>query len=157
MAKKVRRQSYFEEQVMRAHDPMFFKAMLDEDIRRQVPRIVRDIRNCNIPDQYLNYLTQDRIISACIYVAQGQYNNALITVKALQFYIEKELTPQKIYANVDLNVERQRASNLLSIATNKMLVWDACCRMFDGIQRGYDIKYMLGFILVLDQNMFKNI
>lgn len=155
MAKK--RQSYFEEQVMRAHDPMFFKAMLDEDIRRQVPRIVRDIRNCNIPEQYLSYFQQDRILSACLWVSQNQYNDAFIMVKALQHYIEKELTAQKIYANINLNVERQRASNLLSIATNKMLVWDQCCKMFDGIQRGYDIKYMLGYLLMLDNSMFRNI
>ena len=64
--------SYFAEEARRNNNPNFFVNMRDEDLRRQVKRIVRDMRNSNIEEQDFVYFKNDKIICVNRYKFDGQ-------------------------------------------------------------------------------------
>ena len=68
--------SYFAEEARRNNNPNFFVNMRDEDLRRQVKRIVRDMRNSNIEEQDFVYFKNDKIISACLTESYDQWKSA---------------------------------------------------------------------------------
>ena len=58
--------SYFADERGRNNNPNFFINMKDEDLRRQVKRIIRDIKNMTIEEQDLNYFKADNFV--CMFI-----------------------------------------------------------------------------------------
>ena len=64
--------SYFTEERLRNNNPNFFVNMRDEDLRRQVKRIIKDMRSNTIEEQDYIYFRNDKIISACLTESYSQ-------------------------------------------------------------------------------------
>lgn len=148
--------SYFSEERGRNNNPNFFVNMRDEDIRRQVKRIVRDIKNGIIEEQDLVYFTQDKIISACITESWQQWRSSETIKNALMYYVNVPLAQNSGMVNPNINIwdERVNASNELGKLTNKSNLWKICYQTFIDISNGANIEMALSNIYKLDRSLF---
>ena len=78
--------SYFTEERLRNNNPNFFVNMRDEDLRRQVKRIIKDMRSNTIEEQDYIYFRNDKIISACLTESYSQWKSAETIKNALAYY-----------------------------------------------------------------------
>ena len=143
--------SYFAEN---RNDPNFYVRMRDEDLRRQVKRIVKDMRNALIDEQDYTYFTSDKIISACITESYKQWKTAEATRKALTHYFNVVLAQQGMvqYPNVNIYEERNIVGNELAKVTNRAALWQTAYHIFNDItnctttaQIGAAISNLYGF------------
>lgn len=157
MAKK--NNSYFTEERMRNNNPNFYVNMREQDLRRQVKRIIKDIKFGNITEPDLLYFTQDNIISACI---NECYENVSInnTMRnALIYYYNNSLGMNSGMDNETLYNERVNVSNILTAINNKCNVWSMAFYTFNdiSINKLTDpelIKAALSNIARLDKSLF---
>ena len=99
-----RQRSYFEQQRTQANDPNFYRSMTDEDLRRQVRRIVKDIRNCAITQQDMIYFLNDRIRSACVTTSYNEWRKAQAIADGMKYYIDNELSKYKFSPENNNNI-----------------------------------------------------
>lgn len=150
-----RNNSYFAEERGRNNNPNFYINMKDEDLRRQVKRIIKDIQRANIDDQDLIYFKADKIISACITESWSQWKSAETNKNALMYYINVPLASGLApYPNVNLYEERVNASNELGKLTNKSNLWRIAYQVFTDIANGADVSLSLSNIYKLDKSLF---
>ena len=147
--------SYFAEERGRNNNPNFFVNMRDEDLRRQVKRIVRDMRNSNIEEQDYVYFKNDRIISACITESYDKWKSAETIKNALAYYFNVPLANGVLpFPNVNLWEERTIVSNELGKVTNKATLWSIAYRTFLDISNGADIGTAISNLYKIDSRIF---
>ena len=147
--------SYFAEQRGRNNNPNFYVSMRDEDLRRQVKRIVRDMRNSNIEEQDYVYFKNDKIISACITESYEQWKSAETIRNALTYYFNVPLSNGTLlYPNINLWEERSIVSNELGKVTNKATLWNIAYRIFIDISNGADIGASISNLYKIDSRIF---
>ena len=147
--------SYFAEETGRNNNPNFYVNMRDEDLRRQVKRIVRDMRNSNIEEQDYIYFKNDRIISACITESYEQWKSAETVRNALAYYFNVPLSNGMLpYPNINLWEERTTVSNELGKVTNKATLWSIAYRIFFDISNGADIGASISNLYKIDSRIF---
>lgn len=150
-----RNMSYFAEERGRNNNPNFFVNMRDEDLRRQVKRIIRDMRNCNIEEQDYVYFKNDKIISACLTESYAQWKSAETIKNALSYYFCVPLANGVLpYPTNNLWEERTNASNELGKFTNKANLWSIAYRVFLEISNGADIAMAMSNLYKIDQRLF---
>ena len=152
------RQSYFAEKRGQNNDPNFFNRIPLDEIRKNVKRIIRDIRYDMIQDQDYNYFHSQQILQACIVEAQENYTSSVVKCNALNFYINeclnKGIKPfpsnnvieERMYASKEQIVENARAKN-----------WYNILQMFIAISYGADIITTLMPIKMLDSRDISNL
>ena len=147
--------SYFAEERSRNNNPNFFKNMSSSDLRRQVKRIIKDIRNGSIELQDLVYFTQDNIISACITESYDQWKSAETIKNALAYYFNVPLANGVLpFPTVNLWEERTIVSNELGKVTNKATLWSIAYRTFLDISNGADIGSAISNLYKIDSRIF---
>lgn len=147
--------SYFAEKRGRENNPNFFVNMRDEELRRDVKRIVRDMRNSNIEEQDYVYFKNDKIISACITESYDQWKSAETIKNALSYYFNVPLTNGALpYPNVNLWEERTIVSNELGRMTNKAALWNIAYKIFIDISNGADIGAAISNLYKIDSRLF---
>lgn len=150
--------SYFAEERSRNNNPNFFVNMRDEDLRRQVKRIIKDMRNANIDEQDFIYFTNDKIISACITESFSQWRSAETLKNALTYYFNVPLANGVVpYPNINLWEERTNVSNELGKLTNKANLWGIAYRVFMDISSGVDIGLAISNLYRIDSRLFYNL
>ena len=146
--------SYFADERGRNNNPNFFINMKDEDLRRQVKRIIRDIKNMTIEEQDLNYFKADKILSACLSESYIQFKEAETLLNALTSYINGPLAFGPLDPRINIWEERNNASNIISKVSNRLIVWRTAYYIFTEIQQGAEIHLTLSNILALDKKLF---
>ena len=146
--------SYFADERGRNNNPNFFINMKDEDLRRQVKRIIRDIKNMTIEEQDLNYFKADKILSACLSESYIQFKEAETLLNALTSYINGPLAFGPLDPRINIWEERNNASNIISKVSNRLIVWRTAYYIFTEIQQGAEIHLALSNILALDKKLF---
>ena len=122
--------SYFADERGRNNNPNFFINMKDEDLRRQVKRIIRDIKNMTIEEQDLNYFKADKILSACLSESYIQFKEAETLLNALTSYINGPLAFGPLDPRINIWEERNNASNIISKVSNRLIVWRTAYYIF---------------------------
>ena len=155
-----RQRSYFEQQSTQANDPNFYRSMTDEDLRRQVRRIVKDIRNCTITQQDMIYFLNDRIRSACVTTSYNEWRKAQAIADGMKYYIDNELSKYKFSPENNNNIiERNNfCVNALTEHTTRSYIWYCCWIMFSNITRcttTEEVQAELNKILGLNIDSFK--
>lgn len=151
MAKNI---SYFAEERLRNNNPNFFMQRREDELRKQVKRIIRDIKNNTIEQQDLNYFKNDRIISACIEESYKNFIESFTMINALTHYINTVLTTNIPTLGLNVPQERVNASNLITAYNNKLIVYRIAYYAFLDIGRGGDIMMALSNIVQLDKKLF---
>lgn len=146
--------SYFADERGRNNNPNFFINMKDEDLRRQVKRIIRDIKNMTIEEQDLNYFKADKILSACLSESYIQFKEAETLLNALTSYVNGPLAFGPLDPRINIWEERNNASNIISKVSNRLIVWRTAYYIFTEIQQGAEIHLALSNILALDKKLF---
>lgn len=150
------RLSYFAEKRGQNNDPNFFNRIPLDEIRRNVKRIIRDIKMDNIQDQDYNYFYNSQVIQACIAEADENCMRATIIANSLNFYINESLNKGiKLFPSTDINIERFAASNEHTIQNSRSKNWFTIKQIFIGIANGCygnDIRTALLPISMLDKN-----
>lgn len=150
------RLSYFAEKRGQNNDPNFFNRIPLDEIRRNVKRIIRDIKMDNIQDQDYNYFYNTQVIQACIAEAEDNCMRATILANSLNFYINEALNKGfKTFPSIDINIERFMASNEHTVQNARSKNWYTIKQIFVGIANGYygnDIKKALYPISMIDRN-----
>ena len=147
--------SYFAEERGRNKNPNFYINARDEDLRRNVKRIIRDIKNNNIEEQDLVYFQNDKIISACITESFTQWRTAETIKNALMYYNNTFLITNNVpYPNCNIWEERIYTSNEMGKYANKANLWNIAYKTFVDISRGADIRLALYNICKIDAKMF---
>ena len=147
--------SYFAEERGRNNNPNFFIQKKDEELRKQVKRIIRDIKNDCIEDQDLTYFKNDRIISACLYESYRQWKESETLINSLMHYMNTVLSmnsPRNQFINVW--EERTNASNLIQSLNKKVVIWRVAYFVFSDISNNCDIRGSLINIVNLDKSLF---
>lgn len=150
--------SYFAEEKKRSNDPNFFRKVSDEDLRRQVKRIIKDIRFDKIEEQDYVYFSNEKILSACLYVTSTEYQTAAVIHESLQYYLNSVLG-----RNCDLSMQqsialkRQIAANQCNKMNTKHIIWRECYNVFYGMSVGGEIMVLADYIRKLDQSMFREL
>lgn len=154
-----KQKSYFEQQRISMNDPNFYKALTDQELRRQVKRIIRDIKNGSIAQQDMIYFKEPRIISACISVSYEESRKAGIITEALKYYNDTELSKYPLSPNNSYaNTKRKYCTDLYTEMCIKANVWNECWRMFDAISKEpnvNNIPYMLNYICNINSDWFR--
>ena len=147
--------SSFAEERSRNRNPNFYVNVRDEDLRRNVKRIIRDIKNNNIEDQDLVYFQNDRIISACITESTAQWRSAETIKNALMHYNNTVLIPNNLpYVSCQIWDERANVCNELGKYANKASLWGIACKVFMDIANGGNIRNNLYNICKVDAKVF---
>ncbi len=145
------RQSYFAEKRGQNNDPNFFNRIPIDEIRKNVKRIIRDIKNDMIQEQDWNYFHSSQILQACISEAQENYTSALVTCNSLNFYINEGLNKGiKPTPSCNLQVERMYASKEQIVQNQRAKNWYNILQMFIQISYGADIISTLMPMRMLD-------
>ena len=148
------RQSFFAEKRSQSNNPNFFNNMTIDDIRKNVKRIIRDIKYDNIVEQDYIYFTNERVLSACISESFAQYQSASVLVNALNYYVNDGLssgfTP---YRSTDIHEERARANTEQLIQNERCQIWLYLYQLFDAIRRGQEVMSTLKNIQVIKFNV----
>ena len=159
--------SYFAEERQRNNNPNFYVRMRDDELRRNVKRIIRDIRNGVIDPQDFIYFKNDKIISACITESYQQYRSAEIIMTSLMM---KFKSLNNIPTGIDViysdmlmcngtnasNIweERSVISNEMGRFSNKMTLWNTAYKVFMDISNGYDVQQCLYNLTLIDAKLF---
>ena len=147
--------SYFAEERNR-NNPNFFNNMKDEDLRKQVSRIIRDIKYGNLESTDFAYFQQQKIISACITESWSRWVRTETVRNALTYYLTVPLASGFVPYPETMNLadERINATNELGSYTNRANVWRICYQTFVDISRGADIPLALQNIIKFDKSLF---
>lgn len=133
------RQSYFAEKRARDNNPNFFDRVNLDEIRKNVKRIIKDIKFDMILEQDYNYFRHPQVLQACISESQKNYESCSVISNALSFYINeylrKGITP---YPSTDVNIERTRAANEQALQNIRANYWYNIWQMFISISYGAD-------------------
>ena len=147
--------SYFTEERLRNNNPNFFVNMRDEDLRRQVKRIIKDMRSNTIEEQDYIYFRNDKIISACLTESYSQWKSAETIKNALAYYFSVPLSNGTVlYPTINLWEDRTNASNELGKFTNKANLWNIAYRTFLDISNGADVGMAISNLYKIDQRLF---
>lgn len=142
--------SYFAEERTRNNNPRFYEKLEDRDLRRQVKRIAKDIKNGLIEEQDYIYFKNPKILSACISVAREEWLNATVTAEALSMYLNSPIYSSFSLYNYDINQKRISASNELNRLSVKANVWKLYLDVFITIeaQPDFNPKEIFQFICI---------
>lgn len=152
------RQSYFAEKRGQNNDPNFFNRIPLDEIRKNVKRIIRDIRYDLIQPQDYNYFYNQQVIQACISEAQSNYEASYIICNALNFYINECLNRNiKAYPSTNIITERVQASKQQIAENSRANNWYNILQMFIAISYGADIKSTLMPIQMIDSRDINNL
>ena len=152
------RQSYFAEKRGQNNDPNFFNRIPLDEIRKNVKRIIRDIRYDMIQDQDYNYFHSQQILQACIAEAQENYTSSVINCNALNFYINECLNKGiKPFPSSNVIEERMYASKEQIVQNARAKNWYNILQMFIAISYGADIITTLMPIKMLDGRDISNL
>lgn len=135
------KQSFFAEKRSSNNNPNFFNFMSIEEIRRNVKRIIKDIKFDNIQDNDYIYFNNPKVISACIQECKSQYESAKLIYDALNYYVSY------IYNQCPPSAEKNKilfdASNARGEYNNRYATWQFLFDLFKYIDYGYDPKETL--------------
>lgn len=152
------RQSYFAEKRGQNNDPMFFNRVPLEEIKKNVRRIIRDIKYDVIQPQDYNYFYSNQIIQACIAEAQENYASACVLCNALNFYINECLQKGiKPYPSVGITGELMSASAQQILQNSRARNWFNILQMFTAVYNGVDIQSALLPIKMIDGKEISNL
>lgn len=148
------RNSFFAEKRLGNNNPNFFNNMTVEEIRKNVKRIIRDIKYDNILEQDYIYFRNDKVISACLLESRYQFIRASVCANALGFYIndclQYGITP---YKTTNINVERLNAVNEQKIQNNKAFMWHEINAIFEVAAQPNSDLSILKNIATLNMNL----
>ena len=145
------KQSYFAEKRGQNNDPNFFNRIPLEDIRKNVKRIIKDIRFDNIQPQDYNYFCSSQIVQACIAEAQENYTSSSIICNSLNFYINECLNKGiKPFPSTMITEERMFASQQQIIQNARAKNWYNILQIFIALSYGADIMSTLMPIRMID-------
>lgn len=145
------RQSYFAEKREQNNDPNFFSRTPLDEIRRNVKRIVRDVKNGIIQPQDYTYFTNRQIQQACIEEAYYQLVTARTISNALNFYFSEGLNRgYKPFPSTNTIEERINVSNAQIAQNAKAKNWETIYVIFLNISNGADIMQSLNMITLID-------
>lgn len=132
--------SYFGEMRSGYSNPNFFNGIAVEQIKRNVKRIIKDIKYDNIELMDYIYFTNPKVINCCIEEAAYQMSISHTLRNALFVYLNNYLIPHNIGAHQNLNImdEIKSASDLEPIQGTKYYHWQYIYQMMITI-RDYNV------------------
>ena len=152
------RLSYFAEKRGQNNDPNFFNRIALDDIRKNVKRIVKDIKFDMIQEQDYMYFHSHQVLQACISEAQENYTSCVVTCNALNFYINECLNRGiKSFPSTNISEERIHASNEQIKMNMRAKHGYTILQMFIAISYGADIKSTLMPIKMIDSKDISNL
>ena len=145
------RQSYFAEK--RESNPAYFNRVTLDEIRKNVRRIIRDVKNGNITDQDMVYFTNSQVIQACLSEAWDSYIKASVTANAFNFYIHEGINKGvRLFPSIDLNQERMHAAAEQSVNNSRANIWLQLFNMFTDIRNGVPAQAALQYVSLLSSH-----
>ena len=152
------RQSYFAEKRGQNNDPNFFNRIPLDEIRKNVKRIIKDIRFDMIQEQDYNYFHSSQIIQACIAEAEANWSSSITICNSLNYYIYEGLNRGiKPFPSFNIFEERIRASNEQVAYNIRAKHWETILKMFIEISKGADIISTLMPIRMIDTREISNL
>lgn len=152
------RLSYFAEKRGQINDPNFFNRIALDEIRKNVKRIIKDIRFDMIQEQDYNYFYNNQILQACIAEAQENYTTCVVICNSLNFYINECLNKSiKPFPSTNIMEERIYASNEQIKQNMRAKHWYSILQMFIAISYGADIISTLTPIKMIDIRDISNL
>lgn len=152
------RLSYFAEKRGQNNDPNFFNRIALDEIRKNVKRIIKDIRFDMIQEQDYNYFHNPQILQACIAEAQENYTSCVVICNSLNFYINECLNKGiKTFPSSNIMEERMYASNEQIKQNMRAKHWYNILQMFIAISYGADIVTTLTPIKMIDSRDISNL
>ena len=115
--------SYFAEKRQMNNDPHFFDRLPPDELKRNVKRIIKDIKFDNINDNDYVYFTNNNIVKLCMQEAYQQYIDALVLTSALHNYIMGDLFRGNTIPGLNIVVARNAAANQQVLANAKCQNW----------------------------------
>ena len=128
-----KKKSFFEEKRLQSNNPNFFKHMPVDEIKRNVKRIIKDIKFDNIKHQDYQYFTNPNVLMCCYQEALQQWRTASVTANALSYYINNVINGNMCPPGIDPLRERIDATNEHVKYTTKASLWLSIYKMFDAI------------------------
>ena len=117
-------ESYFGEMRTGYSNPNFFNNIALDVIRRNVKRIVKDIKYDNISDMDYIYFNNERVMSACLEESYNQMRIAHTLNNALHVYLNSFLVHgMGAYPNMDINEEIASISRIKPIQDARHMIW----------------------------------
>ena len=152
------RQSYFEEQ--KRSNANFQNRLTVSDIRKNVKRILRDIKYGNILDADYQYFMNEKILTACIEECYEQANNTFVISNALYSYVTEILNNGgRMHKSEDINTSRNIAIVLSGMYTERYYTWSIAYSVFFNLRYWYctDINFVKNYLVsqLQFQNAFK--
>ena len=127
-----------------------------EEIRKNVKRIIRDVKYDNIQEQDFNYFYSNQIIQACLLESYENFVNCSIISNSLNFYINECLNKNiKPFPSTDIIHERNIASQQQCNYNIKTKTWYNIYQIFNNIWNGGNKEACLNDIKAID-NKFIN-
>ena len=118
------RQSFFAEMRSGKNDPNFFKNMKMSELRKNVRRIIIDIKYDNISMIDYSYFQNETIIDACMQECMHQSDEVRATLNALNSYYNDLKNRRYVpYYNFDLFKEMTDVSEKIREFTDKYYLW----------------------------------
>ena len=118
------RQSFFAEMRSGKNDPNFFKSMKMSELRKNVKRIIIDIKYDNISMIDYSYFQNETIIDACMQECMHQSDKVRATLNALNSYYNDLKNRRYVpYYNFDLFKEMTDVSEKIREFTDKYYLW----------------------------------
>ena len=152
------RQSYFAEKRGQNNDPNFFNRVSLDEIRKNVKRIIKDIRFDMIQEQDYNYFNNPQILQACISEAQENYITCSVISNSLNFYINECLNKGiKSFPSSNIMEERIFASKEQIAQNMRVKHWYNILQMFIAISYGAPIIPTLTPIKMIDTKDISNL
>lgn len=152
------RLSYFAEKRGQNNDPNFFNRIPLDEIRKNVKRIIKDIRFDMIQEYDYNYFLTTQVIQACIAEAQDNYYTSITICNALNFYINECLNRGiKSFPSSNIMDERIHASKEQIVQNMRAKYWYDIWQMFNAISYGADIITTLAPIKMIDSRDISNL
>lgn len=152
------RSSYFAEKRGQNNDPNFFNRIPLDEIRKNVKRIIKDIRFDMIQEQDYNYFHSPQIIQACISEAQENYISSVTICNSLNFYINECLNRGiKAFPSSNITEDRLYASKEQVKQNMRAKYWNDILQMFIAISYGADIVSTLMPIKMIDSRDISNL
>lgn len=152
------RQSYFAEKRGQNNDPNFFNRIPLDELRKNVKRIIKDIRFDMIQEYDYNYFYSTQVLQACISEAEENYMKCATLCNSLNFYINECLNKGiTAYPSTNIIVERVRACNEQIAQNMRAKHWYTILQMFKAISYGADIVSTLNIIKTIEIKDISNL
>jgi hypothetical protein len=135
--------SYFAEKRQMNNDPHFFDRLPPDELKRNVKRIVKDIKFDNIIDNDYIYFTNANIITACKAESYQQYIDALVLSTALYSFIMKDLMQGVTVPGMTLPVARNAAANQQVLANARCQNWLRIFQLFSMVEDVTDVGVII--------------